>query len=212
MRAAEHGEVGGLVRYRSDHTCVGLHQDPAEEKLCNVFATALLMPTNDLVGSFCRVCIGPKTIQKLANTFDVSLHMTARKVTSLLGERSNWSSLWDLKTLWPVSIWECGMRTLRRRDVSEIERLACACSKSGREQVEVWPSFGRQRYRYKIQVTPLIGGRMALCFAAPSFEGLAACGHTSIFPMNKGCPEAACDAELYSAPEQLSLFGSGLAR
>ncbi len=182
IRAAERGGVSGLVRYRSESTCVGLHQDPVEEKLCNAFATSLLMPTSDLIGTLCRACIGPHTIHDLSKTFDTSIHMTARKVVTLLGEASTWCSLWDLKTLWPVPVWECGMKSIPRRDFAGTERLATACTKSGRAQGEIWPSFGKRRHRYKVEIAPLPTGRVALCFASPSFEGLASCNHRTDGP------------------------------
>jgi hypothetical protein len=92
------------------------------------------------------------------------------------------------------------MKNIPRRDLAGVERLATACATNRAPQVEIWPSFGRRRQRYKVEIIPLPPGRVALCFASPSFDGLAPCDHPT------DSAEADAHAEQTYPPAQLTLW------
>ena len=108
----------GLTRYRSGVPEVGAHSDPEEERLCDAFAAALLMPWSD-VREFWRLRpVSAEGLSEFSNTFAVSL--TAASVRTAGLRRSLHISFWDTAP-WPIRRWQTG-RALPRNLIRAIEQ------------------------------------------------------------------------------------------
>lgn len=150
MRRAEEGTPVPLVRYRSNGSLPGLHQDPIEESLCNFFAGELLAPTHEIDVRINQQAVTPQTILNIAADYKISMQAAAVKATQVLGSRRTACSLWNLQTLWPVPVWWAGLETTCR---IELERLECLVSEKA-ELRDCWDSYNGKNKSVRIQVAP----------------------------------------------------------
>ena len=150
MRKAERGTPVRLIRFRSNGTLPGLHQDPVEESLCNYFAAELLMPSDEIRLRLAVHPIDPMTIMDIANAYNVSIQSAAIQTVSVLKDRLIACSFWNLDSLWPLPIWWTGLKTNQEDEIRKLEKLAETRS----EQVEIWSAYAGRKRSVKIEVTP----------------------------------------------------------
>jgi Zn-dependent peptidase ImmA (M78 family) len=101
----------GLKRYAHGTTpAVGSRSDPEEERLCDGFAAALLMPEGDVREYWRRRAITAQAIFECATFFEVSLFTACARSVKIL-PYSN-ASYWQRRP-WPMTEWERGLSISR---------------------------------------------------------------------------------------------------
>jgi Zn-dependent peptidase ImmA (M78 family) len=177
--AASRGGFDGLIRYRTDGTQAALHQDPAEEALCNAFAAEFLLPTSDLRERFCTSCISARTVFDVSRAFHVSLQSAARKIVCMIGERRSACHLWNIQALWPLTRWHFGIDSLTESEVSEFERIVAAALDQRIVMKHVWPTYGRIQRPTTISLLPLAGKPLVLSVAIADVNDIGVwCSHS----------------------------------
>jgi Zn-dependent peptidase ImmA (M78 family) len=169
MREAERGSPVPLIRYRAAGCPPGLHQDPVEESLCNVFASELLLPTMEVKGEVLASGNPVACILKLSKTFDVSLQAAAKRVVGILGKKRIGCALWKNGEgkLWPMPLWSEGINTKFRAQLLEIESLISQSVRKRTETGCVFKKFGKGKVKAEIRVHPF-GRSHSLVFTVAS--------------------------------------------
>jgi hypothetical protein len=169
MRGASAGEYPGLVRYRYTGRGISQLQDRAEEALCNAFAAEFLLPLQELRDQVSLAHIGPDSLVSIASKYQVSIHVTARRLAQLFGKDRISCSIWDLSTPWPVAKWNVGIAL----DPSEKQRLEQFVARVAVERVpltEQWQKLGSSCAPFKIRAQVLRSTQSCLLLASPLIE------------------------------------------
>jgi Zn-dependent peptidase ImmA (M78 family) len=162
MRTAKKGGIKDsyLVRYRRNGLPTSEFQDEREERLCNAFAEEFLLPTEALMERKFSSDLRPCHIMGVSNEFQVSMHAVAVKFSRLFSRDRVATSLWNLKTPWPVATWWAGASSwfkkqwLVKSDTTAFEELAKICLLESRELTEIWAARGKRKFDVKIRVAP----------------------------------------------------------
>ncbi len=162
MRTAKKGGIKDsyLVRYRRNGLPTSDFQDEREERLCNAFAEEFLLPTDVLRQRGFSSDLRPCHILGVATEFRVSMHAAAVKFSRLFSRYHVVSSLWNLKTPWPVAAWWTGATSwfkkkwLLKSDSATLEQLARVCIFEQREVTEIWAARGKRTFDVKIRMAP----------------------------------------------------------
>lgn len=167
MRDAERGSPLPLIRYRVAGCPPGLHQDPVEESLCNLFASELLLPTAEVRAEVLASADPLSSILRLSNRFDVSLQAAAKRVIGILGKRKVGCALWKNGEgkLWPMPLWSEGITTTFRRQLTALENLIAQAVRKRAEIMLVFNSFGKSQSKAQVCVRPF-GRKHSLLFVA----------------------------------------------
>ena len=175
MRTAKKGGIKDsyLVRYRRNGLPTSDFQDEREERLCNAFAEEFLLPTEVLRQRNFSSDLRPCHILGVANEFRVSMHAAAVKFSRLFRQYSVVSSLWSLKTPWPVAAWWAGAGSWFRKqwlvksDTTIFEELAKICLLERRELTEIWAARGKRKFDIKICIAPTNSKHYAIAVLSP---------------------------------------------
>jgi Zn-dependent peptidase ImmA (M78 family) len=175
MRTAKKGGIRDsyLVRYRRNGLPTSEFQDEREERLCNAFAEEFLLPTEILRQRDFSSDLRPSDILGIATEFRVSMHAAAVKFSKLFSGHRLVSSLWNLKTPWPVATWWAGAgswfrkRWLVKSDTTTFEELARICLLERRELTEIWSARGTRKFDIRIRIAPANSKHYAMVVLSP---------------------------------------------
>jgi IrrE N-terminal-like domain len=175
MRIAKKGGLKDsyLIRYRRNGLPTSEFQDEREERLCNAFAEEFLLPTEILQQRGFSSDLRPCHIMGVANEFRVSMHAAAVKFSRLFGRQRLASSLWNMKTPWPVAAWWTGATSwfkkkwLLKSDIAIVEELARICILEKREVTEIWAARGKRSFDIRIRVAPANSNGYAVAVLSP---------------------------------------------
>ena len=123
MQRADDGKPVRLIRFRSNGSLPGLHQDPVEESLCDYFAGELLIPSDEISKRLAGREIVPTTTYELADEYQVSIQAAAIQIVRALSDHLLACSYWNLESLWPIPVWWTGCRTRHTRELRHLEIL-----------------------------------------------------------------------------------------
>jgi Zn-dependent peptidase ImmA (M78 family) len=175
MRTAKKGGLKDsyLIRYRRNGLPASDFQDEREERLCNAFAEEFLLPTETLSQRDFSSDLRPQHIMAVANEFRVSMHAVAVKFSKLFARQRLVSSLWNMKTPWPVAAWWTGATSwfkkkwLLKSDIATLEQLARICVSERREVTEIWPKRGKRTFDIRIRIAPTSSSGFVVAVISP---------------------------------------------
>ena len=175
MRTAKKGGLKDsyLIRYRRNGLPTSEFQDEREERLCNAFAEEFLLPTEILRQRGFSSDLRPCHIVGVATEFRVSMHAAAVKFSRLFSRYRVASSLWNMKTPWPVAAWWTGATSwfrkkwLLKSDLATFEQLARICVCEQREVTEIWAARGKRTFDVRIRIAPTNSKGYAIAVLSP---------------------------------------------
>jgi len=175
MRTAKKGGLKDsyLIRYRRNGLPASEFQDEREERLCNAFAEEFLLPTEILRQRGFSSDLRPCHIVGVATEFRVSMHAAAVKFSRLFSRYRVASSLWNMKTPWPVAACWTGATSwfkkkwLLKSDMTTLEQLARICVFEQREVTEIWAPRGKRTFDIKIRMAPTNSKGYAMAVLSP---------------------------------------------
>jgi hypothetical protein len=168
MQRADDGKPLPLVRYRTKGKLPALHQDPQEEALCNHFAGELLMPSGEVSTRINNHPLTPRTVFKLANTYQVSTQAAIVQLLKVVNRKKFGFVFWNLESLWPMPLWWYGLKTTQRSELQMLESIAG----SSEDYLDLWETFGGQRQRVKIRCSPTPERRFSMMVIKLCYDGV----------------------------------------
>jgi hypothetical protein len=101
------------------------------------------------------------------------MHAAAVKFSRLFGRNRLVSSLWSLKTPWPMAAWWTGgtswfkKKWLLKSDTAILEQLARNCVCEQREVTQIWAARGTRTFAIKIRMAPTNSKSYAMAVLSP---------------------------------------------
>lgn len=169
MKQAAIGNPVPLVRYRATGCPPGLHQDPIEESLCNIFASELLLPSGEVRDRVLSSGDPLNCILELSKAFDVSMQAAARRLVTIIGKKRIGCALWKNREgkLWPMPVWSEGLTTNCRSHLDQLEDLVARSARTKDDLSVTFDCVGTARSKAHVQVRAL-GRSYSLVLVADS--------------------------------------------
>jgi Zn-dependent peptidase ImmA (M78 family) len=119
--------AGRFMRFRANGIPAGTSfRDPEEERLCNKFAAAFLMPSSEIREVIARHGVTIDSVDCVRQRFGVSSWAASTAVLDVVGARDTGVALWDVGTPWPVPRWWIGLRAEPAAPTDHLEALLAA--------------------------------------------------------------------------------------